>query len=297
MSKINFDYYSGEDIYSDGAIEDEILNIVKNNIYFNEIIKNDNRWPILYHLSPHRRNLLEWYQFSKGSSILEIGAGCGALTGLFCEKLKKVVAVELSKKRAEIIAERYKNVTNLEIIVGNLNDIQFFEHFDYITLIGVLEYAGKYTDEQHPYLSFLKKVKGLLKKEGTLLIALENKFGLKYWGGYREDHSGKLFQGIEGYVDSKDIVTFSKDELKELLFNAGFKDINYYYPMPDYKIPHQIFSDEFLPRLGQIDENFPNFDQERLKLFNEKLVYNNLILDKKFDFFANSFLIFCKLGD
>lgn len=29
--KLNLDYYSGSDLYSDGTIEDEILEIVKNN--------------------------------------------------------------------------------------------------------------------------------------------------------------------------------------------------------------------------------------------------------------------------
>lgn len=42
--------------------------------------------------------------------------------------------------------ERNKHYDNLEIIVGNFNDIKFENKFDYITLIGVLEYARLFTN-------------------------------------------------------------------------------------------------------------------------------------------------------
>ena len=61
LPKINLDYYSGKDLYSDGDIEDEILDMVKSGADINKILVNDKRWPVLYHLSPLRRNLLEWY--------------------------------------------------------------------------------------------------------------------------------------------------------------------------------------------------------------------------------------------
>ena len=292
---MNLDFYKGQDVYTDGDIEEEILEIVKNNEDFTEILANDIRCPILYHLTPLRRNLLEWYDFKENANILEIGAGCGALTGFLCEKAERVVVVELSKRRAEIIANRHKGKVRLEVIVGNLNDIKIQEKFDYITLIGVLEYAGKFTDTENPYRDFLVQVKKYLKPNGTLIIAIENKFGLKYWAGAREDHTGKLFEGIEGYIGNTEVKTFGKDELKELLYEAGYSKLDFYYPMPDYKIPIQIFSDEYLPTVGQIGGCFPNYDQERFLLFNEKAVSNTIIQNKKFDFFANSFLVFCKV--
>jgi SAM-dependent methyltransferase len=293
--KVNLEYYSGEDFYSDGDVEKELVEITKNNEDFTEIIREDSRWPILYHLSPIRRNLLEWIEFGNNSSVLEIGAGCGAVTGVFCEKAKEVVAVELSKIRAEIIANRYKNHNNLEIIVGNLNDIDFGEKkFDYISLIGVLEYAGAYSDYLDPYCGFLEQIVKLLKPEGELIIAIENRFGLKYWAGAREDHTGKLFDSIKGYDQKSKVKTFSKSELIELLNRAGLTSLDFYYPLPDYKMPVQIFSDEFMPRIGDITHYFPNYDIERLKLFDEKSVYEDIVKNNKFDFFANSFLAICK---
>ncbi|SET21831.1 Methyltransferase domain-containing protein [Natronincola peptidivorans] len=292
---LNLKHYSGKDHYSDGDIENELLDIVKNHSDFTEILKNDIRWPVYYHLTPIRRNLLEWYNFDNSKSLLEIGAGCGALTGLFCEKCADVTAVELSKRRAEIIAYRNKEKSNLDIVVGNLNEIELQKKYDYITLIGVLEYAALYTKTPSPYEDFLKNIKSMLKKDGELIIGIENKFGLKYWSGSPEDHTGRLFDGLEGYLtEDSGVRTFSKQELEELLKSIGFNILQFYYPMPDYKIPVQIFSESFLPTIGQIDSFIPSYSQERLQLFNEKLVYDNIIKNGLFDFFANSFLILCK---
>ena len=58
MAKLNLDYYQNENEYSDGPIEKEILDIIKSGVDFQEVIATDNRWPILYHLSHLRENIL-----------------------------------------------------------------------------------------------------------------------------------------------------------------------------------------------------------------------------------------------
>ena len=58
-AKINLDFYTGTDFYSDGDVEDELLEIVKSTRDYSEILANDNRWPILYHLSPIRQNIIK----------------------------------------------------------------------------------------------------------------------------------------------------------------------------------------------------------------------------------------------
>jgi 2-polyprenyl-3-methyl-5-hydroxy-6-metoxy-1,4-benzoquinol methylase len=291
MATINFDYYNSQHHYSDGDIEERLLDYFKGNIALTDVPQD---WAVFYHLSPLRRNLLSWYQFEHGAdkSLLEIGAGCGALTGLFCEKIAQVKAVELSQRRAEIIYHRHKSYDNLEIIVGNLNDIKFHENYDYITLIGVLEYAAKFTLSDNPYIDFLKYIKKLLKPDGHLIIAIENKLGMKYWAGAREDHTGVLFDSIENYKKFNGVKTFSKLELTKMFQNAGFNNIEYFYPMPDYKIPNIVYSDEFLPEIGSCFNAYsPNYDQSRYGLFNEYLAFQSILQAGLFDEFANSFLI------
>jgi SAM-dependent methyltransferase len=292
-AKLNLDFYTGEDYYSDGDIEDELLRIVREHDDFTEVLAHDHRWPILYHLSPIRQNIINWYPFEKGASCLEIGGGCGAITGALCPNLGKVTVVELSKRRSMINYERHKHFDNLEIIVGNLNDITFEEKFDYITLNGVLEYAGSFTHTDSPYEDFLKQIKTYLKPGGKLIVAIENRYGLKYFAGAKEDHTGREFDGITGYLETDKVRTFGKPELKKLLSQSGYPKQEFYYPHPDYKMPMEIYSQYRLPSLDTLLASAPNFDNERFELFNETEAFKGIIENHQFEFFANSFLVVC----
>jgi 2-polyprenyl-3-methyl-5-hydroxy-6-metoxy-1,4-benzoquinol methylase len=292
-AKLNLEFYTGADHYSDGDIEEELLEIVRNNRDFSEILANDNRWPILYHLSPIRQNIINWYPFRENTSCLEIGAGCGAITGALCDSLAEVKAVELSKRRATINYERHKHYDNLEIIVANLNDVVFEEKFDYITLNGVLEYAGSFTKTAEPYKDFLKQIKQYLKPDGKLIIAIENRYGLKYFAGAREDHTAQYFDGITGYQEVDSVRTFGKKELETLLEESGYPTQEFYYPHPDYKMPLEIYSDIWLPGTTASLSPAPNFDYERYTLFDETNAYQGIIENGQYAFFANSFLVIC----
>lgn len=89
---LDLSYYSGEDIYTDGAVEDEMLEIVKNNpiARFPQIIEEKKNWPIFYHLSPLRTNIIDWIPFQKTDKVLEIGSGCGAITGAVAKKAGQI---------------------------------------------------------------------------------------------------------------------------------------------------------------------------------------------------------------
>ena len=188
--KLNLDFYKGTDTYSDGDIEDKLLEVVKNGTDLEEFLTTESEWPYLYYFSNIRHNILEWYDFGEGRSLLEIGAGCGAVTGLFCEKLDRVVAIDLSKRRSSINAYRNQKYDNLEIMVGNFQDIETDEKFDYVTLIGVLEYSIYYIGSDDPFRDMLRRAKNYLKPGGKLIIAIENKYGIKYWAGSREENTG-----------------------------------------------------------------------------------------------------------
>lgn len=292
-AKLNLDYYTSKDYYSDGDIENELLDIVKSNVDIDEILSNDDRWPILYHLSPIRENIINWYPFKSKSKILEIGGGCGAITGALCRSGCSVTVVELSKRRSSINYERHKEYENLEIIVGNLNDIKFEEKFDYITLNGVLEYAGSFTNTKEPYKDFLANIKKLLKNDGKLIVAIENRYGLKYFAGAKEDHTGKEFDGITGYIGNDKVKTFGKKEFQELLNSVGLISQEFYYPHPDYKMPLEIYSDDFLPSSNSFLKSAPNYDHDRYIHFDETTAFQGIIENGQFSFFSNSFLVIC----
>lgn len=292
--KVNYDFYTGTDSYCDGEIEKDIINYLKEygENGYKKIFEKDISWPVFYHITPIRKNILNWYPFKENAEVLEIGAGMGAITGVLCDKAHKVTSVELSKQRATAIMERCKDKENLEIIVGNFNDIKFNKKFDYITLIGVLEYAPLYTNTENPFHDFLIQIKSLLKEDGKLLIAIENQFGMKYFSGAEEDHTGVVFDGITGYSNKNGIRTFGKEELKKILENAGFKYNKFYYPLPDYKLPNVIFSEDYIPSKTDLDKYELYLSNQNTKVkFDEKKAYEEIIKNNQFEFFANSFFI------
>lgn len=291
---LDFETYNPQnDIYSDGDIENEILDIVKEDRE-EVVLEKDNRWPILYHLSDIRKNILRWYPFKENASILEIGCGCGAITGLFCKKNMNVTCVESSKRRATITAYRNLNYEKLKINVGNFMNLKIEQKFDYVTLIGVLEYALMFMKKANAYEALIEKCKTYLNNNGVLIIAIENRLGIKYWAGAPEDHTGKLFEGLEGYIDNNRVKTFSKNELKKLVNKCGFNNIEWYYPYPDYKMPMQVFSDGFLPTGEFLYPDIYSLDKDRIILFDEKKVIQNIADSGDFVQFSNSFLLFCR---
>lgn len=297
---LDYKYYSGEDLYCDGSSEDVLLDIVKNHEIdeYNKIIFEKKDWPIMYHLHQARGNIVRWIDFKDSDEILEIGSGCGAITGVLAESSKLVDCVELSKKRSMINAFRNKDKESITITVGNFEDVEFEKKYDYITLIGVLEYSASYLKCEKPFVQMLKKAHSLLKKNGKILLAIENRLGLKYWAGCKEDHIGRYFEGIEQYPSSTGIKTFSKHELEEIIKDSGFDTFQFYYPYPDYKFMNAIYSDNYLPAKNTLTNNRRNFDLDRFELFNEASVFNSLIENDLFPEFSNSFMVIIqKSGD
>lgn len=288
---LNLKYYKGSDLYSDGAVEDQILEALEAGKTAEQLLKDNSDWAVLYHLSDIRHNLLEWYDFKQEGTLLEIGSGCGALTGLFCEKVSQVTCIELSQKRSRINALRNHAYDNFEIMVGNFQDIEISQKYDYVTLIGVLEYAPSYINSSRPFADMLQKVRGFLKPNGKLIIAIENKLGLKYWAGATEDHTGRMFDGLKDYQGVDSVRTFARKELEELLKENGYNTAEFYYPVPDYKMPMTIYSDEYLPETGELRNITTPYDRERYELFDEEIAYDEICREGQFPLFANSFLV------
>ena len=128
IGKVTLDYslYPGEDFYCDGAIEDELFTIVKNHKEeeFPQIIREKKSWEVLYHLSDLRENIVEWLPIDKSMKVLEVGSGCGAITGSLARRAGSVTCVDLSKKRSLINAHRHQDLDNITIHVGNFSDVE-----------------------------------------------------------------------------------------------------------------------------------------------------------------------------
>jgi len=83
----------------------------------------------------------------------------------------------------------------------------------------------------------------LLSENGVLVIAIENRLGLKYFAGAPEDHTNQLYQGIQDLYDPKSVLTLGRGEWLHRLNQQDLEPLHWFYPWPDYKTPELIVSE------------------------------------------------------
>lgn len=289
--------------YSDGLKnEDYIFQCLKKakdtSIFSIELFNCIRDWSSEYHFTTYRANILRTLNIQKEHHILEIGAGCGAITRYLGETGARITAVEGSLSRARCIAERCRDLDNVTVVCSNVEDLEFDGKFDIVTLIGVFEYTAKYSGRENPFHAALESYKGLLKPNGSLIMAIENKLGLKYFAGFDEDHYAKAYYGLEGRYGGKDITTFGYDEIKRLLEIGGFKNTKFLFPFPDYKLPKVVITDQGLDRKEFNVADLIRFTKARhynprpkANLLNEYLAWESIAENGLIKDLSNSFLI------
>lgn len=259
----NFHYSDGDD--TENYILDTITRATDLSTGSEELILAIRDWPTLYHLHAKRANLLRPLAgLLQGKQILEIGCGCGAITRYLGELGTHVLALEGAYRRAVIAAERCRDLSNVKVVCDNFLHFDCPQQFDVITLIGVLEYSGLYFPGEDPFRAMLEKVRPFLRPEGLLIIAIENKLGLKYWAGAPEDHTGQAYLGVENRYGPDSATTFGKSELQDLLKRSGFSWNSFLYPFPDYKLPTTLVTETGIRE--------PGFDTHMLLLENFEYV-------------------------
>lgn len=253
-------------------------------------------WVSCYHLSPERSNLLRPFQPLLAGSVLEVGCGCGALTRFLGEKAASVVAVEGSPRRGRIAAARCAGLANVRIYCDNFQDFSLEERFDLVTCVGVIEYSPVFFSGPDPFNRMLAQLGGYLSEDGYVLIAIENRLGLKYFAGAPEDHSGEPFQGLHDLYGPGTPLTLGKREWEERLRANGFDTPSFWYPFPDYKLSTLIasaaaFREPDLDMSTLLRTAAPGRGLPYERLFSEELAWPVMVKNGLAEDLANSFLI------
>lgn len=256
----------------------KIIEYIKNNEKqeYENIIKQDNTIETILALSNIRENIVKWYSFKENSSVLEIGANFGEITSILCEKVSKVVALETSKEKRDAILERNKEKTNLNVI-KKIDEIK--EKFDYITLIGI----ENITDNPQEILEEIKKY---LNPQGIILLATDNKLGMKYFNKYDEEEGN-----VTNLVDKK---LYTLREIEEQIKQAGYLNFKRYFPMTDYKLTNVIYTDNNMLSKNTLSRNIIyNNSEDTIRFYEQNNVYRELLEEDKnmFKIFCNSFLL------
>jgi SAM-dependent methyltransferase len=283
--------------YRDGS-EEDVLRIIAAATDLgsstDDLIRQAEGWAQTYHLHPSRANVVRCLDLPATARVLEIGAGCGAITRYLGESCASVDALEPVPGRAAAARARTRDLDNVEVFVGELADVPTEPAYDLIVVIGVLEYIANGGAERGPYLDFLRGIHDRLADGGALILAIENQLGVKYLAGAPEDHSNRMFDSIEGYPADSPARTFSRRQLQELFVGAGL-DPAFLVAFPDYKITRAVLGDfpdgarSLLHRIPQFPS--PDWMGHRPRLADEYSMWRSFVeAGLEFDT-GNSFLV------
>lgn len=217
--------------------------------------------------------LIGWYPFKKGDkALLVTDVGAETWEVLFDVLVEHGLEASRCGEKA------------LDVCEGR---------FDYIVLAGIIEKS-----EQPCFL--LKKLKGLLDTEGKLLIAADNRLAIRYFCGDKDAYTGHVLDGIDNYVKvsqkrMEEIQgrAYSKAELKEMLFEAGFERPKFYSVMPALLRPQVMVADDYIPNESLDIRVFPQYHCPQTVFLEEERLYDDLLKNGMFHSMANGFLIEC----
>ena len=220
-------------------------------------------------LELERQNLINWYPFKENSTILVLSED-NCIYNYLCEEHFEVDYIECSRTACDFSS--------------------FQNKYDYIILDGVLSFAPSYCRSENPFVEMINIVSSRLNETGIMLISIANRIGLKYLCGAPELNTGAIGLGVNGYEFDKSLRTFTKSEINEVLKCSNFKYTKFYYPYPDHVYPKEIYTDETINSMSY-GKDYYELLKERLLLYNESLIAEQLVREKVADVFANSFLI------
>lgn len=219
------------------------------------------------------KGLLGWYHFRENSKVLYLTDASDSLSEMLLEKGLEVTAV---KSQNVILRE-------LEI-------------YDYIIAVGVLEISDNPVD-------LLKMCKSLLKKDGILLLGVDNRLGLRYFCGDRDKFTERSFEGIEHYrrimpVDREQLEgqAYAKYEVEDMLTKAGISRNKSYSVLPNLDFPQLIYAENYLPEEELSIRYFPLYHYPDSVFLEEEYLYTDIVKSGLFHTMANAFLWECPMS-
>lgn len=167
-----------------------------------------------YLFNTFKKKVLEKQSF-KNKTLLDLGCGNGSLTKLIAPSFKKTIAIDPSISGIEQAKVNYDG--DIDFQNNSIENID--ENFDIISLFEVIEHV-------YDPISFMKKVKGRLKKDGKIFLSTP-------YHGYIKNLVISLINGFDHHFDPLwthgHIKFFSKKKICELCNIVGLRLVNVNY--------------------------------------------------------------------
>ena len=155
-------------------------------------------------IEPILKRLKNHVYAEKDVSLLDIGCSTGWKTSIAKNLGFRVTGLEINPQFARFGREKYK----IKIVESYIEEFDSNEKFNSITMFHVLEHL--------PYpLAALKKIRGLLKHKGKVLIVVPN----------TESIGARIFKKNYNWNAPYHITFFSPSTIDLILAKAGFKVI------------------------------------------------------------------------
>lgn len=256
---------------------------------YNGIMSKDERLEVAWYLSELSNGLFGWYPFDKNGKILQVGSWFGAFTEMLSFCCKQITIVEHDPYRAFMTEKRCGAIENLTVINQSIIDYcaECHDNFDYV-LFAVDENLNRIPDV-NGYTEIVNAIKGVLSHTGTILLALPNRFGVKYFCGVPDPCTGRPFDGMTEH--NSGFYRFDRKELLEWGESLGFPHVKLYYPMPDHHHVQMIYTDEMRPGADVLERLHIYSTHKEQRLLDEWTLTGRLAENEVMHCFSNSFLM------
>jgi len=306
----------------------------KENDKFEEILKNEGTKKAVKSVIPQfedmiysekREAALELLNHKRQGVCIDFGCMWGVLSVGMAKRGHEVISIDQTYQSLLFLRKRAEedNLTNIHIVQDDIKETKFSNIADFAIVNGVLEWIpileevevkefyGKGVDSvvdgietpKSLQKKFLKTVYESLKKEGKMVLAIENRHSHQYYMGRRDPHANLLFTTflprplsnlISKFFHNKPYrnYIYSFREMEHIVRNAGFKACETYMCFPDYHFPELI-----LPYSKEGVLKYRKYPNENRITFKQKLSYYFEFLIMKFlkgRFFAPAIIIVAK---
>lgn len=266
-------------------LENKILKIVKEtgSEGYENSIRSYLDIDLLLALSRDRSHVIDWLPIKETDTVLEINGHFGEITQFLSEKKIKTDALVTNNLERKIISARCRDSNNI-----NIYDLEAFDDlsgvYDWIIFSGDLDYTY---DE---FLSAIRGANGKLSECGHIVIAMDNRFALKFLSGARDEIGNPTYGGLINRKDQNRI-GFSKNEIETILQKASINDYKFFYPEPDYRFVQELFCDEFIPSAERYFNPGYSYKYDRYQTFDDSKIMSGLITEGQYGIFASSFIV------
>jgi ubiquinone/menaquinone biosynthesis C-methylase UbiE len=256
----------------------KLIEVTKQHGYEKAISKFiKNPFVLTYILDESRATWADLLPLDANTKFLDVGCGWGTNAIPIARKVGHVAAIDATLARVKFVELRARQcgLSNVAPAVASATALPYpAETLDVVALNGVLEWLAANDQKECPkeiQLRALRETHRVLKPGGAVYIGIENRFSLRYFLGFPDDHSFIRFTSLMPRRMSQIYYrlrtgknyymhTHSLSVYRQMLKQTGFAPANEYHPWPNYRNPNTFIGlnkDAILNHLGQVIRQAP----------------------------------------